>query len=193
MGYYEERREGFERLYWKAKPKNIFIPNGISSEAGLVPKLNLLLGLIKHDGRIIDLGCGNGLLLKLLMEKCSHLLVPFGVDFLEKSIEQAKSEILPEFKQNFFVGNVVDFSFPGKFEYIVTDPECASDEGFIPFYNKCVSALSNRGALVFFSPGDTIARLRLRKITLPFLDSSGVKWQSSAGLFTAIKRAQPQG
>ncbi|MBL7206686.1 MAG: class I SAM-dependent methyltransferase [Candidatus Aenigmarchaeota archaeon] len=52
-----------------------------------------ILPLIDRDGKVLDAGCGNGMLLKFLMEFSGHNIVPFGIDTWDEAIEQAKTEV----------------------------------------------------------------------------------------------------
>ncbi|MEM1509516.1 MAG: hypothetical protein QXY49_05310 [Thermofilaceae archaeon] len=45
---------------------------------------------------------------------------PYGVDFIEESIRQAKELVLPEYAENFKVGNIVDVDLsPVFFNFII--------------------------------------------------------------------------
>ncbi len=174
--YYIERKKWFEENYWKENHNDLLIPNGIKGEPGdLISKLNILFQLIKNDGEMIDLGCGNGLLLKLLIIKSKQKLIPYGIDFLQKSIQQAREKVLPEFKENFSVGNVVNINFDESFDYIIADPESVSDEDIVHYYNKCFNALRKNGMLIFFIPPDSLMRIKKRSKTLPFLKTKTLK------------------
>ena len=49
-------------------------------------------------------------MLRHLVRRSKYSLMPYGVDFIEESIKQAKETILPEYAENFIVGNIVDIS-----------------------------------------------------------------------------------
>lgn len=92
--FYRKRKERLWNMYWKDNDgSDIFRPNGFDSYPEEV--YDLFLSLVDHDGDVIDLGCGNGLMLSHLLKKSKHKLVPHGVDFMEESIKQAKERILP--------------------------------------------------------------------------------------------------
>jgi ubiquinone/menaquinone biosynthesis C-methylase UbiE len=176
--YYSERKEFFEKIYWEKDHNNILIPNGINSfpPVDLIGKLNILLKIINHGGNIIDLGCGNGVLLKLLMGKSNQKIIPWGIDFLDKSIQQAREKVLPKFKENFEVGNCLKINFDKQFDYIISDLECASDDDINIFINKCFNALKKNGALIFFIPSDTYISIKNRGKTMSFLKSKNLNW-----------------
>ena len=103
-------------------------------------------------------------------------LVPYGIDFLQKSVQQARKEVLPEFKGNFCVGNFVRTEFGQRFDYVITDPECASDEDMVYFYDKCVRMLRKNGMLIFFIQPDAFKRIKKRPRTLHLLKTKKLKW-----------------
>jgi len=87
MGY-------MDAVKWLENHRNFFSPemNGYSN-VPIGPYLSTL-PLIDGNGKIIDSGCGNGMLLKFLIEFSGHSLIPFGIDLNEKAIAQASKEIL---------------------------------------------------------------------------------------------------
>jgi hypothetical protein len=62
--------------------------------------------LAGRGGNVLDLGCGNGVLLKKI-EYVAGELVPFGVDPVAGRIASAR-RLWPGFAQNFIVGNMFD-------------------------------------------------------------------------------------
>jgi hypothetical protein len=87
--------------------------NGFSSPAGMdaahIPIVDFaqaeLAGL---QGNIIDLGCGNGVLLKKICND-SIELIPYGVDLKLDCIAHAR-QLLPQFEQNFIHADFFDVS-----------------------------------------------------------------------------------
>jgi SAM-dependent methyltransferase len=75
-----------------------------SSHAAIAATANRLLA--QTPGRVLDLGCGNGALLKRLADANPHI-VPFGVDIGASRIAHAR-ELLPDFAENFIAGNLFD-------------------------------------------------------------------------------------
>ena len=59
-----------------------------------------------NGGNILDIGCGNGALLKKIYEANSKT-IPFGVELQPSSIEHGK-EILPQFTGNLICGNMFE-------------------------------------------------------------------------------------
>ncbi len=62
--------------------------------------------LAGRQGNVLDLGCGNGVLLKKIWEANSQV-VPFGVEPQPERVEHAR-QLLPPFADNFFVGSMFD-------------------------------------------------------------------------------------
>lgn len=60
---------------------------------------------INQPGIILDIGCGNGFLLRCFQEWQPHTLVPFGIDTNPEYITQAK-RLFPKYKDNFQILNV---------------------------------------------------------------------------------------
>lgn len=62
--------------------------------------------LANNPGEILDLGCGNGALLKKLLDT-NPSIIPYGVDVETSRIEHAR-ELLPHFADNFVAGDLFD-------------------------------------------------------------------------------------
>jgi len=107
---------------------------------------DLFLNLIESDGRVIDLGCGNGLLLRHLVRESRYKIIPYGVDFIKESIDQAKSIILPEYSDNFIVANIIDLDLkPHSFNYILFDPTNVHKDDLEKMIEKILRGVYTRG------------------------------------------------
>jgi methyltransferase family protein len=62
--------------------------------------------LATNPGTVLDLGCGNGVLLQRLLD-ANPSIVPFGVDLEASRIAHAR-ELLPRFADNFVAGDLLD-------------------------------------------------------------------------------------
>jgi SAM-dependent methyltransferase len=83
--------------------------NGFNSIFGMKqahkPIIDLALAtLAGTSGNVLDLGCGNGLLLKAICDK-NAAVVPFGVDSEAERVAHAEV-ILPQFAGNFVCGDM---------------------------------------------------------------------------------------
>ena len=141
------------------------------------------LPLIDRDGKMMDMGSGNGMLLKFLMTFSNHSLVPFGVDINEKAIEQAKKEVLPEFGENFEIGDVVNYHFPeGKYDVILANPFYAKpDMG--GFTDRCLDNLNPGGRLLFRIHDDVLRYNEVERLDeMPGFKDKGMSVSEGYGL-----------
>ena len=95
----------------RALPSWYVTDNGFSSVQAMKqahgPIIELAASsLDDRDGDILDLGCGNGALLReiLLRKPC---VVPYGVDLSSESIDHAR-RLLPDFGENFRTSDIFD-------------------------------------------------------------------------------------
>lgn len=71
------------------------------------PIIKFLKEIIKEkDWKILDLGSGNGFLLKKIKETNPNI-IPYGIELNYEVAESAKI-LQPEFKDNFYTGNLID-------------------------------------------------------------------------------------
>jgi SAM-dependent methyltransferase len=89
---------------WYA-PDNGFNTRAAMDEAHR-PIVELALETLGESGTVLDLGCGNGALLKKIADARSGL-VPFGVELDETKLAHAR-ELQPAFAANFIAGNMFD-------------------------------------------------------------------------------------
>jgi SAM-dependent methyltransferase len=94
-----------------------------------------ILDAVYADGDFLDVGCANGYLLECLlgwgMERGFNL-IPHGVDIGPGLIEIAKSR-LPQFAENFHVGNGWEWSPPRLYRYVYTVHDCVPVD-YLPAY-----------------------------------------------------------
>ena len=84
--------------------------NGFSARAAMDeahrPIVEMALASLGDTGTVIDLGCGNGALLKKIREARSGI-IPFGMDVEESKLAHARL-LQPEFSDNFIAGNMFE-------------------------------------------------------------------------------------
>jgi len=128
------------------------------------------LPLINRDGKIIDLGCGNGMLLRFLMEFSGHSLIPHGIDIKKEAIDVLISRIIPEYNGNFSVCDVNEYDFPGgPYDLIIGNPAYTGTKG-LEFTNRCIDNLNPGGKLILRMHNDIIRRYDEGKIKPHYRD-----------------------
>ena len=78
---------------------------------------------IDKSGSFLDIGCANGYLLECCIKWTAERdikIEPYGLDISEKLIELAKQR-LPQYADNFFVGNAFTWLPPRRFDFVRTE------------------------------------------------------------------------
>lgn len=155
--FYSRRQESLRRAYWEGNREgNLYLPSGFHEYPHEI--YDLFLSLITRDGKVLDLGCGNGLLLRHLITRARHKLVPYGVDFIEQSIQQAKTSILPEYADHFAVCNIADYGFPGApYDFIFFDPYDLHPDDLNVVLARACKALARDGIIIFYTYDDVLS------------------------------------
>ncbi len=69
------------------------------------PLLEVAAELLDHGGDVLDLGCGNAMLLKKVWERSGKRATPFGIDVHRERVAHART-VLPDFAANFRIGDM---------------------------------------------------------------------------------------
>lgn len=85
---------------------------------------------------VVDIGCGNGLLLKHIIQNSGKQIIPYGIDFIEESIDEAKYRTLPDFKENFSCTNAVSYDFQKSFDLVLFDVSLLKKEDSDAFLER---------------------------------------------------------
>jgi Methyltransferase domain len=98
------------------RPTWYYTDNGFSSEEAMrqlhQPIVDLARGALEGiDRNVLDLGCGNGLLLAKICDGRSGL-TPYGVDSNRSALEHAHT-VMPQFAANFVQGDLFDVELWG--------------------------------------------------------------------------------
>lgn len=78
---------------------------------------------IDKDGTILDIGCGNGFLLRSFQEWSGHVLTPYGIDLNQTFIDQAKS-LFPQQQEHFLQFDILklpetnSFILPRSYDFV---------------------------------------------------------------------------
>lgn len=151
--HYRNKLRAYLRDYWKYNDGSDYVrPNGFTDIPEQV--YNCFCREISGNGKILDMGCGNGLLLKYLMDHTAYKLLPFGIDFCRPSIKQAQSLIHPTFKNNFRICNIRDFDFrDSPYDYILFCPDHVYQKDILKTVKQILCACSENGKVVFYTYG----------------------------------------
>ena len=159
---------------WMAQFGDLYRQNGYSTwpldiYSGFLP-------FVRRSGRILELGCGNGMLLRYLMDRSGQALVPFGVDLDPLAIETANTIILPKFSRNFSLADVRIYEHgEPTFDIIVTNPVFANrafyeqvngrmktlyaDGSIRSFLLRCLRSLVRGGDLILYAYEEEYRRI----------------------------------
>jgi len=154
--YYSKNKEYFSKEYWRDNNGTDLIrSNGFREYPIFV--YTALCQQIHKDGKVLDLGCGNGLMLRHLMQYSGYQLIPYGIEFLKDSIKQAKEILHPQYKNNFLVGNIIDYSFgKGSFDFIFLSPHHIHPSDRKDFLKKLKENCSQGGRIIFYAHSDVL-------------------------------------
>jgi|GEM_PF-1488335 len=115
------------------------------------------LPLIDRPGDIMDLGCGNGMLLRFLMEFSGQKLIPHGVDINIHALMQAKEKILKKYSNNFSFGRIENYDLKNQaFDILIANPFYVPDEKKKQFVEDCFESINIDGRLILFVPVNTL-------------------------------------
>lgn len=116
------------RDMWLQRYGTLYRTNGYS-----MPRWDIydqFLTVVDRPGPILELGCGNGLLLRFLNDLSGHALEAFGVDIKATSIAEAKAVVFPEREVNFIQGDLrKGVHHLGPFTVLIANPLYA-DQGY---------------------------------------------------------------
>lgn len=182
--FYLKGKRIYEEMYWGQEFNRIIVTNGFTSYPKAI--YDQFVSIVKGPGKILDLGCGNGLLLRHIVKNSRFKIIPFGVDFIKKSIEQARTIVFPEHKNNFKVCNFIDFDFPGqRFNYIIFTPYDLYLDDWKAFFKKLKLALLPKGQIIFYCYSDVLGGERrewvgdfpiLKKLKIRRIDGDSVSF-----------------
>jgi SAM-dependent methyltransferase len=115
-----------------------------------------ILDAVFSDGDILDAGCANGYLLECLLiwaRERGFNLIPFGVDIGAKLIALAKKR-MPEYAENFYVGNVWNWKPQRQFKYVYALYDCVPLQYLTEYIVKLLDQLvESNGRLIIGAYG----------------------------------------
>jgi SAM-dependent methyltransferase len=104
---------------------------------------------IKKDGKLLDIGCANGFLLRCLQEWSNHNLIPHGIDQDRKAVEKAR-KLFPRYRNNFITNKSSGAHFPQDFDHIywnVWDNYNFEQLDHFDFLNELLSRTPSSGTM----------------------------------------------
>jgi len=120
------------------------------------------LSLIDRGGKIVDLGSGNGMLLKFLMEFSGKNLIPYGIDVNKRAIKKAKS-LISEYSANFQITPLQDFQYDNApYDIIITNPFYSKQT--MSFSNMLKTKLSPNGKIIYRLHNDVLERNSINSV-----------------------------
>jgi len=122
--WYDQVRDLIERAYLATDDPQT--QSGLGGDAAhWARRRRVLVEAIDRDGTILDVGCANGLLMETLVAwagERGYRLEPYGLDISPRLAALARAR-LPQWAERIFVGNVVDWEPPRRFDYAFTGLE----------------------------------------------------------------------
>jgi SAM-dependent methyltransferase len=124
--YYEMTRALLERAYLDAddpRGESGFGGDGARWERARRP----IVSAIDSDGTFLDVGCANGLLMESLATWAGeegYRVEPYGLDLIGSLAKLARQR-LPHWSERVFVGNVMNWRVPFRFDFVRTELEYA--------------------------------------------------------------------
>jgi hypothetical protein len=124
--YYEKTRALLERAYLETDD-----PRGGSGfggdEARWERARRPIVSAIDREGTFLDVGCANGLLMESLAAWAGeegYTVEPYGLDLIGSLADLARRR-LPHWADRVFMGNVMDWRVPFRFDFVRTELEYA--------------------------------------------------------------------
>lgn len=114
-----------------------------------VNRFDILIGLINQygiEGKLLELGCGEGLLTKVLPERFKKDYT--GIDVSEVAIGRAMKRFAKNKGMNWLVGDISKYKFDSRFDMIVVSDVYPYLDNILRFHEKTISLLNKGGVLV---------------------------------------------
>ena len=169
--WYERIRDLLETAYLAADDPQR--QSGLNGDgAHWERRRQVIVEAIDHDGSFLDVGCANGLLMETItawVEARGHHLEPWGLDISPKLAALARTH-LPMWSDRIFVGNVMAWEPPQRFDYVRTELVYVPQ----PRQSELVSRLLNR----MVAPGGRLIACAYRPSGAKDAESIGVLLRS---------------
>src|SRR4051794_33613710 len=109
-----------QREEWFRTYGNSFTTNGYARPPWKI--YEQFLKVVDRPGPILELGCGNGLLLRFLCDLSGHQLQPYGADINADAVREARAATFPDRADCFAHADLRDgIPFPGPFATVLAN------------------------------------------------------------------------
>lgn len=147
--WYESLRKRLESGYLAAQD-----PRGGSGFHGDVARWDRcrrpIVEAVDRDGAFLDVGCANGLLMESVVEwsrERGYRVEPYGLDLSSELTDVARKR-LPRWADRVFVGNVMDWNPPRRFDYVRTELVYVPQGGRRQLVERLLQQVANDGGSV---------------------------------------------
>lgn len=157
--HFEKEAAVFDELFFKVMPHYQEMMEAIIEAIPFSKQDNL---------KIIDLGCGTGNLTQKLITAYPNAYVTC-IDMAENMLKIVKTKLKRKRKVNFWLGDICDFDYSGKYDAIVASMVLhhIDKKDKVKFYRKLYNALSKGGVFyamdIFVAPDKYLQKLYMNK------------------------------
>lgn len=126
--FYDDNRRLLEDAYLSQEDVHLQSGQGGGPE-GWERGRRVLVEAIERSGTLLDIGCANGLLMETLTDwsaEAGIVIEPHGLDISPGLVELCHRR-LPRWADRVWVGNVIDWVPPMKFDYVRTLLDCVPE------------------------------------------------------------------
>lgn len=147
---------------------------------GWTRRKKFIADVIHKDGSILDIGCGNGFLIRCLQEWSDYQLTPYGIDTNGQYIKKAK-DLFPEHTGNFVVLDLKNLdllkqhALPDRYDYVLLSNRWTKESAANaqPVFEELFNNIKEGGRLVVGFYDEDAKKNRLM---FNLMKSAGVTW-----------------
>ena len=181
--HFEKEAAVFDKIFFKIMPRYQEMTEVITEA----------LPFSKRDKlKIIDLGCGTGNLAQKIITAYPNASVTC-IDMAENMLKMAKAKLKRKRNVNFWLGDIRNFDYSGKYDVIVASMVLHHIEkkDKFRFYRKLYNALSRGGVFyvidIFLAPDNYLQKLYMDKWKA-FMKTNGLPMKKVNDMITRHQR-----